>query len=238
MKPEGKGKVKVTELNVDAGTMEAESRLEGLSLVKDKVCIRPKVTTEKGGLIMPMQAQEEVMFGEVLAVGGGAWQLARIEGGLVYHEEIPMMVRPGMRVVHDKYGGMPIEYKGEKLILARQPEIFGHFRDGWDVRSVEMFGRFVMIDWEFATKTFSGTDIIIPSVMAERYFTGVVISAGPLTHDLRSGMRVFWDQFCRPHKIEDFDAGKRYAIILDDDIYCEVPLREEAPTAIEVAHGD
>lgn len=218
----------VADMTQTVDMTQTNSVIKGIDrLVGDKILIRPKLTREIGGILVPEKAQEEVMFGTVYAVGEGSWKVNKIEGGKVWSEKIPMLVRPGMNVVHDRYGGAPIMIRGEKWLLCKQAEVFGMFSDDWKIESIKMFSRGVLLSWDRGTHNFQGTDILMPDTQRERYFTGDVISAGELALDITVGTRVFWDQFCRPHRIDDHETGKRYAIVQDDDIYCEIPAREE-----------
>ncbi len=70
--------------------------------------------TTKSGLILTESAAEKPQIAEVVAVG---------PGGVVDGEKIEMAVKPGDKVVIDKYAGTEIKLGADKCIIVRQSEI-------------------------------------------------------------------------------------------------------------------
>lgn len=216
------------------GFEPTQSIIQGIDrLVGDKILVKPRVKLATASGIL-LGEQEEVMFGTVYAVGSGWWRVVKVEGGQVVQESLPMLVQAGMRIVHDRYGGSPVFANGEKWLLLKQDEVYGFFKDGWDIESAEMFNHRVLIDWDAQASLFPGTLIARPDTDIERYFTGRITAIGTLCRDLTVGKRVIFDQFSRPHTIKDFETEKRYAIIVDDDIYAEISDDVISPQALEV----
>lgn len=74
--------------------------------ITDKILLArdQKIAATDAGIIIPETAREEVALGTVLAVGPGA----------VNHQgvRIPLVVRPGDRVLFRKYAGVDVELDG------------------------------------------------------------------------------------------------------------------------------
>ena len=85
----------------------------------DRVMIRridPEGRTT-GGIIIPDTAQEKPMEGEIVAVGPGA----RNETGKV----VPLVVKPGDRILFGKWSGSEIKLDGEDLLIMAESDIMG-----------------------------------------------------------------------------------------------------------------
>ncbi|MBI3609890.1 MAG: co-chaperone GroES [Nitrospirae bacterium] len=96
--------------------------------LQDWALIRPKEEAEKtsGGIIIPDAAKEKPQAGEVLAVGKGRYKEERDKKGKVIEKKfVPTVVKPGDRVLYEKYGVTKVELDGEELILAREDHILG-----------------------------------------------------------------------------------------------------------------
>ena len=74
-------------------------------------------TTTKGGLIIPDNAKEKPLEGEVVAVGNGRV----LEDGSVR----PMTVKPGNRVLFAKYAETEVKVGNENFLLLREDDLLG-----------------------------------------------------------------------------------------------------------------
>ena len=77
----------------------------------DRVVLKQLVAEEttKSGIVLPGQAQEEV-----IAVG---------PGGVVDGKEVKMEVAVGDQVIYSKYAGTEVKLDGEEYIIVRQNDI-------------------------------------------------------------------------------------------------------------------
>ncbi len=71
----------------------------------------------RGGIIIPDSAKEKPQQAEVVAVGNGKLS----EEGDV----IPLVVKPGDRILFGKYGGSEIRVEGQEYLILREDEILG-----------------------------------------------------------------------------------------------------------------
>ena len=71
----------------------------------------------KGGIIIPDNAKEKPMQGEVIAVGSGKV----LEDG----KKVPLEVKKGDRVLFGKYSGTEIKIDGVEYLMMREEEILG-----------------------------------------------------------------------------------------------------------------
>lgn len=78
----------------------------------DRVLIRPVAaeTTTKSGIIIPDNAKEKPLRGEVIAVGGGT-------------KDEQMVLKQGDQVLYGKYAGTELEFDGEKLLIMKQMDV-------------------------------------------------------------------------------------------------------------------
>ena len=78
----------------------------------DRVLVRPVAaeTTTKSGIIIPDNAKEKPLKGEVLATGKGT-------------KDEEMVLKAGDTVLYGKYAGNEIEIDSEKLLMMRQNDI-------------------------------------------------------------------------------------------------------------------
>ena len=70
--------------------------------------------TTKGGIILTSAAKEKPSVAEVISVG---------PGGNVDGKEIVMSVKPGDRVITDKYSGSTVKIGDEEYTIVRQGDI-------------------------------------------------------------------------------------------------------------------
>ena len=71
----------------------------------------------RGGIIIPDSAKEKPQQAEVVAVGNGKLN----EEG----EIVPLVVKPGDRILFGKYGGSEIRVEGQDYLILREDEILG-----------------------------------------------------------------------------------------------------------------
>lgn len=78
----------------------------------DRVLIKPAPAEEKtvGGIIIPDNAKEKPLTGEVLAVGHGT-------------KDEEMVLKVGDNVLYGKYSGTEVELDGEKFLIMRQSDV-------------------------------------------------------------------------------------------------------------------
>jgi chaperonin GroES len=83
----------------------------------DRVVIRRTEEERKspGGIVIPDNAQEKPIQGEVLAVGHGK----PLDNGQVR----PMDVKVGDRVLFGKYSGSEVKIDGQELLVMREEDI-------------------------------------------------------------------------------------------------------------------
>ena len=82
----------------------------------DRVVILPQESESetKGGILLPMAAQEKSQIGTVVAVGSGE----DIEG-----KKIGMQIKVGDKVLYGKFSGTEITVDEVKYVVLRQPDI-------------------------------------------------------------------------------------------------------------------
>ena len=73
--------------------------------------------TTKGGIIIPDNAKEKPMEGEVIAVGNGKV--------LTNGTKTPLEVKAGDRILFGKYSGTEIKVDGEEYLMMREEEVLG-----------------------------------------------------------------------------------------------------------------
>lgn len=85
----------------------------------DRVLIKrvESETTSKGGIIIPENAKEKPLEGEVVAVGTGRV----LEDGTVR----PLQVKAGDRVLFAKYAETEVKVSGENYLLLREDDLLG-----------------------------------------------------------------------------------------------------------------
>jgi len=89
------------------------------------------LTRTAGGLFIPDAAKEKPAEGTVEAIGPGAleeekWEGRKKEKGKKKERKfIPTSVKPGERVMYDRYAGQKIDMNGEERVLVREKNILG-----------------------------------------------------------------------------------------------------------------
>ena len=83
----------------------------------DRVLIKPEAAEQKtaSGLYIASNAQEKPQRGEVVAVGEGKLN----DNG----ERLPMDVKPGDKVITDKYAGTKVTLEDVEYIIVKQGDI-------------------------------------------------------------------------------------------------------------------
>jgi len=91
--------------------------------IHDRVVVRrvDAETTSAGGIIIPDNAREKPVQGEVLGVGDGAMQ----ENG----DRRPLDLKVGDRVLFGKYAGTEVKLDGEELLVMHESDIMGVIED-------------------------------------------------------------------------------------------------------------
>ena len=85
----------------------------------DRVVVRrvESETKTAGGIIIPDNAQEKPMEGEIVSVGSGA----RDEAGKL----VPLDVQAGDRVLFGKWSGTEVKISGEDYLIMKESDIMG-----------------------------------------------------------------------------------------------------------------
>ncbi len=107
----------------------------GIQPLQDWALIEPSESREKttGGLFIPDTAKEKPVEGKVLAVGKGRWEtLEKKSGSKPKRKEEqekkifkPTVLKPGDRVLYEKYGTTDVELDGKELVLVRESDVLG-----------------------------------------------------------------------------------------------------------------
>jgi chaperonin GroES len=97
----------------------------------DWVVIRPGKSHDltAGGIVIPDVAKEKPQEGEVLAVGEGRFE-KKDEKVKVKEQErkfIKTTLKPGDRVVYEKYSARNIQVNSEELVMVREEDVLGRF---------------------------------------------------------------------------------------------------------------
>jgi chaperonin GroES len=89
------------------------------------------MTRTAGGIIIPETAKEKPAEGTVEAIGPGAleeekWEEKKKEKGKRKERKfIPTSVKPGERIMYDRFAGQKIDINGEERVLVREKNILG-----------------------------------------------------------------------------------------------------------------
>ena len=85
----------------------------------DRVLVRRIEQNSKtsGGIIIPDNAKEKPIEGQILAVGSGA----RDDSGTI----VPLEVKVGDTVIFGKWSGTEIKLDNEDLLIMKESDIFG-----------------------------------------------------------------------------------------------------------------
>jgi len=97
----------------------------------DWAVVRPAAAEKKtaGGIILPDNAAERPQEGVVEAIGPGAYEDEKADEKDKKEKKerkfVPTTVKPGQRVVFQKYSGQSFNLGGEEVILVRERDILG-----------------------------------------------------------------------------------------------------------------
>jgi chaperonin GroES len=85
----------------------------------DRVVVRRIDAEEKtaGGIIIPDTAKEKPQEGQIVAAGPGA----RNEQGQL----VPLDVKPGDRVLFEKWSGTEVKIEGQDLLIMKESDLLG-----------------------------------------------------------------------------------------------------------------
>jgi len=94
----------------------------------DWAVIRQTVATDKtaGGLYIPETAKEKPQEGIVEAIGPGAYEEAKVGENKDEKKErrfIPTSVKPGEKVLFERYASKTVSIGGEDWVLVRERDI-------------------------------------------------------------------------------------------------------------------
>jgi chaperonin GroES len=101
-----------------------------LKPMNDWAVIRATEAAEKtaGGLYIPDSAREKPQEGVVEAIGPGAYEeemFSRKKDKGKERKFIPATVKPGDRVLYERYAGQTYTIAGEDMVLVRERDILG-----------------------------------------------------------------------------------------------------------------
>jgi chaperonin GroES len=107
----------------------------GLQPLQDWALIEPSEAKDKtgGGLFIPDTAKEIPAEGKVLAVGKGRWETPEKKSGSKPKRKEeqakkifkPTVLKPGDRVLYEKYGTTDVDLDGKELVLVRESDVLG-----------------------------------------------------------------------------------------------------------------
>jgi chaperonin GroES len=101
-----------------------------LKPMNDWAVVRPTDAAEKtaGGLYIPDSAKEKPQEGVVEAIGPGAYEEEKFGKKKTEKKDrkfIPTTVKPGDRVLYERYAGQTYTIDNEDLVLVRERDILG-----------------------------------------------------------------------------------------------------------------
>ena len=101
-----------------------------LKPMNDWAVVRPSDAVEKtaGGLYIPDSAKEKPQEGVVEAIGPGAYEEEKYGKKKTEKKDrkfIPTTVKPGDRVLYERYTGQTYTIDNEELVLVRERDILG-----------------------------------------------------------------------------------------------------------------
>jgi chaperonin GroES len=101
-----------------------------LKPMNDWAVIRPSDAAEKtpGGIYIPDSAKEKPQEGVVEAIGPGAFEeekFGKKKDQKKKRKFVPSTVKPGDRVLYERYAGQTYAVEGEDVVLVRERDILG-----------------------------------------------------------------------------------------------------------------
>lgn len=97
--------------------------------LNDYALIKPNDTEGKssGGIYIPDTIKEKPQTGEVIAVGPGHYKSEQDRSGKETEKKfVKTVVKPGDKVMYEKYGETKVEVEGEEYLLVREENILGY----------------------------------------------------------------------------------------------------------------
>ncbi len=106
-----------------------------LKPLHDWAVIRPSEAAEvtAGGLFIPDTAKDKPQEGVIEAIGPGAYEEEKgrkKKGEKKERRFIPTTVKPGDRVLYERYAGQTYKIDGEERIIVRERDILGILPEG------------------------------------------------------------------------------------------------------------
>jgi chaperonin GroES len=100
----------------------------------DWAAVKPAAAEQKtaSGIIIPDSAQEKPQEGTVQAIGPGTYEEEKGDEKKTGKKErkfIPTTVKPGDRVLYQRFAGTTYKIDGEEIILVREKDILGIISD-------------------------------------------------------------------------------------------------------------
>ena len=97
--------------------------------MNDWAVIRPTVAAEKsaGGIYIPDTAKEKPQEGVVESIGPGAFEDEKGDDKKAKKARrfVPTTIKPGQKVLYERYAGKTYTIGGEELVLVRERDILG-----------------------------------------------------------------------------------------------------------------
>lgn len=187
----------------------SDKTVDSISMVGGWVFVLPIEDKDTyGNIIVPDTAKEVTQKGTVVAVA-----------------ETKNIKRGDVILFRRRATFKTIELDGVMHNVMQKAEILGVMfgENAWDVAALNTN---VFLEWEQALAFYPGTDFIKPDAFRQMHFTGTILAAGPDCTEVATGDRVFFDQFAGVERF--MDAGRRFAFVRQDDIYCRnLPKRTE-----------
>lgn len=216
----------------------------------DRILLVPidKGPQEIGGLIIPetTKSQDGPKEAYVAAVGTGV-VLLDWGSGIIQRKKKKLELKVGDRVFYNYHQSVKMDYPEDGKVvryeLIHEDQILGIFRkptnSDLEVRSMwpgwwlHPRGNRVLILWEEAAETFkvAGQELARAEADREKHFTGVALGFGEkcapdLVKNVKLGQRIFFDHWSTELQYYQWKHdGKRYGIIKDYDVHCQVPAR-------------
>lgn len=96
--------------------------------LQDWAVIRPSKAQEKspGGIIIPEAVAKKPQEGEVVSIGEGRNKEKKDRKGNVIEKKFEKTtLKPGDRVLYEKYAAVEIPVEGEELLMVREDDVLG-----------------------------------------------------------------------------------------------------------------
>lgn len=168
----------------------------------------------ESGLVIVGTVQPEVDEAEIVEVAQDMTaQLRGLHAVYAAREHVSREVKreDGTYLILDREDVMAIAEPGEKRLSER---------------ILTAAGTWIWIDWEKARETVGSGALLKAPQYARNHYTGIVRSLGErVTVPAEEGKRYFFEQFADWKYW--YEGEKRYALVPQHSLQCEVPMREE-----------